>query len=71
MYFDRYDVCEAWYLFLCDYHEGQGSRFYARLSKMSTYFSPSPMLSYETLNENGRVIYDNLVDTKTQKETSS
>lgn len=64
MYFDRFDVCEAWYLFLSNYHWGQGSSFYQRLSKMSEYFSPSPMLRYETLSDNGRVIYDNLVDTK-------
>ena len=22
---NRFDLCEAWYLFACDWHEGQGS----------------------------------------------
>jgi hypothetical protein len=64
MYFNRADICEAWYLFLVNYHWGQGSDMYARLSRMLRYFKPGPMLRYESLSENGQVIYDNLVDTK-------
>lgn len=59
MYFDRFDICEAWYLALADCHGGGGSREYQRLSRMSRYFRPSPMLSVETLSENGREIYEN------------
>jgi hypothetical protein len=62
MYFDRFDVCEAWYLFACDYHSGQWSKLYqvfGRLQKLG--FKPSPMLSYESLSDNGKVIYNNLV----------
>lgn len=61
MYFDRFDILEAWYLYLSHTHDGQGSEAYARLSKMSTYFSPRPSLSVHTLSENGRLIYDQLV----------
>jgi len=60
MYFDRFDICEAWYLWLCDNHGGQWSREYKRLSKMTRYFRPSPMLSVETLTDNGRAIFDAL-----------
>jgi len=60
MYFDRYDIAEAYYLFFVDYHEGGGSKKYQRLSRMSRYFKPSPLLSVETLTENGREIYDEL-----------
>ena len=64
MYFNRFDICEAYYLFLSNYHHGQGSDFYHRLSKMTEYFTPSPLLRYESLSDNGKVIYDGLVDTK-------
>ena len=60
MYFDRFDICEAYYLFFSDYHEGQGSEKYCRLSRMLDYFKPSPSLSYDTMTENAQVIYDNL-----------
>lgn len=59
--FDRFDVCEAYYLFFANYHEGQGSDKYRRLSKMTFYFKPSQLLSVERLNENSRAIYNNLV----------
>lgn len=63
MYFDRFDICEAYYLFFSNYHWGQGSNFYYRLSRMTKYFKPSPMLSYENMSRNAQIIYDNLVDT--------
>ena len=62
MYFDRFDICEAWYLFASEYHEGQWSKLYrvfGRLYKIK--FKPSPMLRYESLSDNGKEIYDNLV----------
>ncbi len=60
MYFDRFDICEAWYLALLHCHNGLRSREYARLCKLtrSGFFNPSPMLSVESLNENAREIYD-------------
>ena len=61
MYFNRFDICDAYYLFFSDYHEGQGSDKYARLSRMLEYFKPSPMLSYDNMSENAQVIYDDLV----------
>lgn len=61
MYWDRYDIVEAYYCFFCDYHEGQYSNKYTRLSKITTYFKPRPNLCYETLEENSKCIYDNLV----------
>lgn len=64
MYYNRVDICEAWYLFLSSYHWGQGSDMYARLSRLTLRFRPSPMLRYESLSENGKQIYDLLVDTR-------
>lgn len=57
-YFDRFDIAEAWYLALCHCHSGQSSKEYARLSKLSRSFKPSPFLDVETLSENAREIYD-------------
>jgi hypothetical protein len=59
--FDRFDIVEAHYVFCCDYHEGQGSKLYSRLSRILTYFRPAPGLRLETLSENSREIYDSLV----------
>lgn len=59
MYFDRFDICEAWYCWLSDNHGGMGSREYARLSRLR-YFKPSPMLCTERLSENAREIYDQI-----------
>jgi len=58
MYFDRFDICDAYYLALSHCHGGQWSREYARLARMADYFRPSPLLSVENLNENARAIYD-------------
>lgn len=59
VYFDRFDICEAWYLALCHCHGGQWSKEYARLCKMQSYFRPSPLLSVESLTDNGKEIYKN------------
>jgi len=58
MYFDRFDIVEAWYLALSDCHSGQFSEEYRRLCKILTYFKPSPMLCVDNLSENAREIYN-------------
>lgn len=62
MYWDRFDIVEAYYLFFSNYHWGQDSDMYQRMSRMLDYFKPSPILRYEYLSDNAQVIYDNLVD---------
>ena len=60
--FDRFDICEAYYLFACDWHRGQWSPEYAifgRLHRMR--FKPSPLLSRDTLSDNGRWILAQLI----------
>jgi len=57
MYFNRFDIAEAWYLALSHCHGGQWSREYARLCKLQRKFNPCPELSVDTLTENGREIY--------------
>jgi len=62
MHFNRFDICMAYYLFGADYHTGQWSKEYAYTSRtLNLGFCPSPMLRYESLSENGKEIYDNLV----------
>ena len=58
MYFDRFDIAEAWYLALSHCHGGQSSQTYERLCKLSRSFRPRPSLSVETLSENAREIYE-------------
>jgi hypothetical protein len=69
-FFDRYDICEAHYLLESDYNVGgilkerpsnerrmMSSGF--QLSRMG--FTPSPFLTFDTLSENGMIIYNELV----------
>jgi hypothetical protein len=70
MYFDRFDIAEAWYLALMHCHGGQWSREYARLCKLSKSFRPSPLLSVERLGENARAIYDAACDTMLAKHAA-
>jgi hypothetical protein len=58
MYFDRFDIAAAWYLALAHCHGGQWSDSYARLCRLQTYFKPSPLLSVDSLTDNGREIYE-------------
>ena len=62
MYFDRFDVCEAYYLFACEWHGGAASpeyRIFGRLHDLG--FKPSPLLSKRSLTENGRAILAGLI----------
>lgn len=65
MYFDRFDICEAWDCFSALYHGGQGSRLYSKRFQLAVRIGfnarPSLDLNPENLTENGKAIYDNLV----------
>lgn len=62
MYFDRFDILAAHWLFCSQYHDGQGSQLYARLSWIDSVFSPSVLWSEpKHLPENAREIYRQLV----------
>lgn len=71
MQFDRFDICEAYYLFATHYHGGQFSKEYQIFGRLARFaFQPSHSLSVETLSENGREIYRALV-AKVQDSTLS
>lgn len=40
---DRFSIADTYYWWLAEHHEGQGSRNYARLSRLSRYYSPSSL----------------------------
>ena len=61
-YFNRFDIIEAHYVFYSDYHSGQWSDFYKRLSRITGYFKPRPNISYVTLSENSKDIYAALLE---------
>jgi hypothetical protein len=62
MFFDKFDICSAYYLYGSEYHSGQFSKEYAYMGRaLNLGFKPSDSLSYESLSENGKEIYDNLV----------
>ena len=62
MYFDRFDILEAYWLFGSEYHSGQFSKEYAYMGRAKNLgFSPGLMLSYKSLSDNGKEIYNKLV----------
>lgn len=64
MYWNRFDICEAWYVFAMLWHGGQWSPEYLIFGRLQQIgFRPSLSLSRgpESLNDNGREIYDRLV----------
>ncbi len=63
MYFDRFDICEAYYLFACLYHSGQNSFTYskfAQLERLRFRIAPGRQ-DPKDLSENGREIFRRLV----------
>ena len=63
MYFDRFDIVEAYWLYLCEHYSGMFHPNYVRRCRIETglKFKPS-CFSYEDLNENSQIIYDSLVE---------
>lgn len=62
MYFNRFDICDAYYIFAANYHGGQFSKEYRYFGRLENCrYRPAPSLSEETLSENAKEIYDNLV----------
>jgi len=62
MNFDRWDICEAWWLYARDYHEGQGSWSHdilGRLYRMG--YRPPRDFEVDQLTQNGLDIYERLV----------
>jgi hypothetical protein len=62
MYFDRFDILSAYWLFGSLYHAGQFSKEYAYMGRAELAgFNPSGNFGWRSLTENGRDIYTNLV----------
>ena len=66
MYFDRFDIYEAYHLWFTDFYAGALDPNYARRCRMESKFQFYPSLchSYENLTENGQYIYDQLEEQK-------
>jgi hypothetical protein len=69
--FDRFDICEAHYLLECDYNlNGWVRERPSNVRRMEATsvqlhrmgFKAGPLLSHETLTDNGREIYEQLVE---------
>lgn len=59
--FDRFDICEAYYIYLASHHEGMGSHKYVRLCRLLEYFTPRCGLTdVFDLTENGFAIYQTI-----------
>jgi len=61
-WFDRFDIVEAYWCYMVEWHGGQGSKEYKLTCVFHRLrFHPRPDLCADTLTENGRAIYDALV----------
>ena len=63
MYFDRFDICEAHYMFAMLWHDGMWGEIYGKFGQLERMqFRPSPCLNGpKDLTMNGREIYRQLV----------
>jgi hypothetical protein len=66
MYWDRFDICAAHWMFAMLWHDGQGSATYAKFSQLERLrFSPAPRWAEPAdLEANAREIYRQLVVTR-------
>lgn len=63
MFFDRFDICAAHWMFACLYHGGQGSRLYSKFAQLDR-LRFRPALGWGRpcdLPENAREIFRQLV----------
>ena len=62
-YFDRFDICEAHYIFAMLWHDGKYTKTYGKFAQLSRLgFKPRPGLNEpEDLEENGLEIYEALI----------
>jgi hypothetical protein len=66
---NRFDICEAWYLFASEWHQGMWSAEYAIFGRLHAIgFKPSPLLSTDSLSENGRCILASLIRKARQRQ---
>ena len=62
MEFNRFDIVEAYHLWLTHYYDGMFHPNYIRKCRIekNLQFKPSIFHSYDSLSENGKYIYDEL-----------
>lgn len=67
--FDRFDIVSAHYLFWSEYHSGQGSDGYSRLSRISRMrFDPGALFTgWKSLSDNAKDIYRNLCERESEQ----
>ena len=66
MYFDRFDICEAYAALECDWNVGgilqpRGKQVAVQLHRIGFRLGAASHGDYESLSENGKAIYDNYV----------
>jgi hypothetical protein len=65
MYFDRFDICYAYYCYAYNWHSGQFSDVYRWLGRLENLkFRPSPLFSGapSDLEPNAKAIYQGIVE---------
>jgi len=65
VWFDRFDIVHAHYLFYIWNHNGQGCEMYSRLSGQIIHrlrYRPAPSIETKLENENQLLIFDSLAE---------
>jgi hypothetical protein len=69
MWFDRFDILSAYYLFGSLYHGGQFTKEYAYIGRaLKCGFKPGPSFDYQFLSDNGQAIFGALVGKDNEAE---
>lgn len=66
MYWDRFDIADAHYWYCVHHHGGQSCPLYARLCRISRYFTPA-LRATGPESENAREIYCALIRRNTER----
>ena len=62
--FDKLHICEVYYWYFSLTHEGQWSKKYQRLCKLTEYYKPSIFDCFENLSEEVKLDVEWLMNTK-------
>lgn len=61
MYYNKFDIVSAYYLYFSLCHTGQSSKEYSRLSKINRYYH-NPVCYFRDLSDNAKEIFINLLE---------
>lgn len=59
---DAFEVCDAAYVWLCQWHGSQDSREYSLLSRLLRLYKPGTSVEFNQLDEQAQIVYEGFRD---------